>query len=640
MASSMEAQLDLTRCSICFEIFNLPKQLPCLHSFCEVCLQSYITEVFNKDSTNTKGIHCPICRAFIDKPDDQVFRDWGKTFPTNHLMNNIIDYTKSKNENESKYCNVCERENESKTASHWCVNCCDALCSPCERQHRRFKTTALHKLVEIGKMKDSESEGLLYGAEVFCEEHRSESVRFYCADHKRVCCMTCMMLRHRKCDDVGSVEDGAKATKTSKEIKELKTDLKGLKIQFEELVKNREENIQSFTANLAQTEDNIETSLNELTNHFKTTKTEILEELGAKKKEIIPQLQDEKSELECKVAGIANDLAIFESTSLHAPPAQYLQTVRSLLEQREKLETELNKQRGQLRNHNLEYKRNETLDTIKETANLLGTISVLQKDVPLGTDHVIEEEDDTNVGTRIELKNKIDVEGHVKGVDFVDDNRIIGSSGGKTLTLFHTNGTLINSVEFPKQVWSIWSVRMKNHQEGAVVVFNYLQFFKVLRNDIILTTDLELITMDFAFTDEKHIFIGRSGINILDDTLRPVRKIAVEHEVGYMDLRDVHSICYTVYCGDVLYCVDLDGKQLFSYTHEKLQKTTGVMVDSRGQIYVCGFKSRNIHQLNHEGQLQTIIFEDLPGPYCIRFNDKEDKVAIGCCQCVLLYDFC
>ncbi|KAK3101912.1 hypothetical protein FSP39_007282 [Pinctada imbricata] len=573
----------------------------------------------------------------------------GQNFSTNHLMNNIIDYTKSKT--ESKHCNVCERENESKPASHWCVNCCDAFCGPCERQHRRFKVTALHKIVEIGKMKESESEGLLYGAEVFCEEHRSESIRFYCADHKSVCCMTCMMLHHRKCDEVGSVEDGAKALKTSKEVKELESDFKGLKTQFEELVQNREENIQSFTAHLAETEGKIETSFNELINHFETSKLEILEELGAKKKEVIPRLQDEKSELECKGAGIANDIAIFESTSLFAPPARYLQTVRSLLEQREKLETELNNQRSQLRNHNLEYKRNRIMDIIKKTTNLIGTVSVLQKEivstqcVRLGTDHVKGEDDDTHVWTRVKLKNKIQVEGDVTGVAYVDDNRVIGSSGDRTLTLFHMNGTPLNSVEFSNP---FWSVRMKNHQEGAVVIERKcLQFFKIVGNQIILTARLGQLheniksAMDLAFVKKKDLFIGRNEIWVLDNTLSLVRGIAVEHSIGFMDVCDGHFICYTSYDEDTLYCVGLDGKQLFSYTHEKLKDATGVTVDSRGQIYVCGYASSNIHQLNHEGKLKRIIFEDLPsGPYCMRFNDAEDKVAIGCRECVLLYEFC
>ncbi|XP_055959215.1 tripartite motif-containing protein 59-like [Patella vulgata] len=29
-------------CSICFDMFNQPKILPCFHTFCQECLDSYI----------------------------------------------------------------------------------------------------------------------------------------------------------------------------------------------------------------------------------------------------------------------------------------------------------------------------------------------------------------------------------------------------------------------------------------------------------------------------------------------------------------------------------------------------------------------------------------------------------------------
>lgn len=45
-------------CSICFQPYNRPKALPCLHTFCEGCLRDYITSRFE----DTGQFPCPLCR--------------------------------------------------------------------------------------------------------------------------------------------------------------------------------------------------------------------------------------------------------------------------------------------------------------------------------------------------------------------------------------------------------------------------------------------------------------------------------------------------------------------------------------------------------------------------------------------------
>ncbi|KAK6172339.1 hypothetical protein SNE40_016019 [Patella caerulea] len=54
-------------CSICHRQFTKPKALPCLHTFCEECLRSYIAS--NPDSEHARGgVPCPACRQTIYIP--------------------------------------------------------------------------------------------------------------------------------------------------------------------------------------------------------------------------------------------------------------------------------------------------------------------------------------------------------------------------------------------------------------------------------------------------------------------------------------------------------------------------------------------------------------------------------------------
>ena len=47
---------NILQCSICCDEFKTPKTLPCLHSFCQKCLEMLA-------KTSRKRLHCPICRT-------------------------------------------------------------------------------------------------------------------------------------------------------------------------------------------------------------------------------------------------------------------------------------------------------------------------------------------------------------------------------------------------------------------------------------------------------------------------------------------------------------------------------------------------------------------------------------------------
>lgn len=60
---------DITICSICQGEFNTPKCLPCLHTFYETCLNTYITSALEQSTTSTPiEFNCPVCRDPVEPP--------------------------------------------------------------------------------------------------------------------------------------------------------------------------------------------------------------------------------------------------------------------------------------------------------------------------------------------------------------------------------------------------------------------------------------------------------------------------------------------------------------------------------------------------------------------------------------------
>ena len=54
-------------CALCTEPFKSPKSLPCLHVFCEDCIESYIEKNLRQGS-----YACPICQEVHQLPDNGI----------------------------------------------------------------------------------------------------------------------------------------------------------------------------------------------------------------------------------------------------------------------------------------------------------------------------------------------------------------------------------------------------------------------------------------------------------------------------------------------------------------------------------------------------------------------------------------
>ncbi|XP_071490009.1 uncharacterized protein [Diadema antillarum] len=68
-------------CPVCFEDYDTPKALPCLHTFCLKCLQRWSAE---------GSITCPFCNLVHDLPPDGV-----AGFPTNYALSKVVTDLKS-----------------------------------------------------------------------------------------------------------------------------------------------------------------------------------------------------------------------------------------------------------------------------------------------------------------------------------------------------------------------------------------------------------------------------------------------------------------------------------------------------------------------------------------------------------------
>ena len=349
MAQAAQGLEDgLTNCPICFERYKTPKYLPCLHTFCEECIQNFIVSVLSKQKASVGKINCPICRCVVSKPDGIENEHLGKNLPSNHLIVSIMDSQRFK---EHQICNACERENESENASRWCVECRDFLCENCASTHRKYRNSIDHKIVGLSEVGDT----FVPTDSAQCGKHLDKKLEAFCSDHSVACCIICVTIEHRKCDKVGTVADAAKELRSSPMIKDLEKSFSEMGTKLHNLSQERQLNIADFR----NTSDKVKKHVKEICarahSHLDDIESETLKELSATEKEVIPELESMRDELECQRSVATNNLTILQHGLQYASDAQFLNEIQKLKEQKSRLEVGVQNAMKSQKNIELRY---------------------------------------------------------------------------------------------------------------------------------------------------------------------------------------------------------------------------------------------------------------------------------------------
>ncbi|XP_072118517.1 tripartite motif-containing protein 2-like isoform X3 [Mobula birostris] len=154
LSSPVVRQIDkqFLVCSICLDRYNNPKVLPCLHTFCERCLQNYIPP-------QSLSLSCPVCRQTSILPEKGVAALQNNFFISN-LME-VLQRDPSCNREEtsmkatvgavSGHSLSCPNH-EGKVMEFYCGPCETAMCGECtEAEHREHRTVPLKDVVEQHK---------------------------------------------------------------------------------------------------------------------------------------------------------------------------------------------------------------------------------------------------------------------------------------------------------------------------------------------------------------------------------------------------------------------------------------------------------------------------------------------------------
>ncbi|XP_071817498.1 uncharacterized protein [Apostichopus japonicus] len=335
---------DLTEnffmCSVCLDQFNKPKQLPCLHRYCNDCLRTVL------QASHDGTIECPLCKQRCCIPEDGL--DGFKTDFHMKSMLEFIELHKSFEKKDLKQCFSCLKD---VVCSAYCFKCRDFLCNECYKVHISSKMFTDHqpntlKLENMAAKNLTMEEIAAMTEDPRCHFHIKEPAKMCCGTcQNEPICLICTHSKH-KGHDLIDVTDLAQKERTLliqnlAELSKHKTKLYALPERVQMVLVKLNENVTKKTKLLTiQHEEQakkIKDKLAQCNDEREIGAADIEKRRGREKREITVKHEEEMKRLITK-----------HQENMKSTDVKYDQELKEFKEIRQEFEGEFFKKLGEL----------------------------------------------------------------------------------------------------------------------------------------------------------------------------------------------------------------------------------------------------------------------------------------------------
>lgn len=185
-------------CPLCQEIFNDPRHLPCLHSFCLQCLKDW-----HRENNGQEALRCPKCQRRSRFPASGDLKD----LPTNSYLERFIDALTNQTQ---VTCGNCDKKCPE---SFYCFQCCILFCEKCLKCHSMLRMYDDHRVLSTKEFQNKDREDVLKQSGSMQKEVGTEKDEVQFVNEKvgeSPGRQTCVTLPHAaKEQEVSSIEEEA-----------------------------------------------------------------------------------------------------------------------------------------------------------------------------------------------------------------------------------------------------------------------------------------------------------------------------------------------------------------------------------------------------------------------------------------------
>ena len=614
----------LTPCPICFEVFTEPKYLPCMHTFCEHCLQSYITKIEETEGV-TSGFKCPLCRRFVPAPGTvDKASEWASMLPVNNFINTLIEGCKLKS--GAMLCQPCQRENESESATTWCKECMETLCDMCRKYHGRLASSKSHEIVPINKVA---YEDINFRSEMItCKDHEGKKLEFYCSDHDGPCCITCVTLLHRKCENVDTLEAVAKEFRGKTHVQNILKELNENQAHLKHNVDELSQNVNDLEKDARKISKEIE-KVAEFTIHMVSKlKEESISNTNEVKKSNIENLTRRKEEfqnIESSMDYFHKRLSMIER---HGSDAQllleYKRTQTSLcdllnVERNIALSTRLSR---------LSFECNKEVLRLHSNLRQFGETKVRTTLLPSGLQHF----DYMSTFPVFLGECRSPMGACVTGILFLPGERIL-------LADSYRPRCLLTNIKFKVLKEKALDMKPRDiellNSDTAVISFensNFIQFLDIRTMQLGEKLSTKYVCKGIACNENAVYVSSDKSIHKLDVNRKIDERVASCNNCWHVRVHNT-DIIFTNLGNNAMVSTTNLGVVNYGYSHPDLKYPYGLDLDPAGNAYVCGFSSNNVHQVSLDGKQSRVLLgqqDGIESPWNVRFKPGS-LMFIVCC---------
>lgn len=282
--------INLVCCSICKKDMCRPKHLPCIHSFCESCIEQCVQN--QKDAMSTTHVVCPVC----EMPSSSISHISAKTFSENLPSSTLVSTILSRKCASSPSCSRCKQRGRDIKASAWCGYCAQALCDEHADYHKDLTTTRLqHPVVKI---KDMLNPGCFEFVRK-CKYHPNEEMTHFCKEELTPCCTVCAKVMHKGCNVVylHQVTTNIKMDPSTIRLRKM---VDSLEAETEKLYQGRQQNINSLNEQMNSEREKLRNVREKLNSHLDEIEDNLVTELKTIHVQKITDLEKESRMFEIK----------------------------------------------------------------------------------------------------------------------------------------------------------------------------------------------------------------------------------------------------------------------------------------------------------------------------------------------------
>ncbi|XP_052086146.1 E3 ubiquitin-protein ligase Midline-1-like [Mytilus californianus] len=613
---------DLLTCSICLETFRNPKYLPCLHTFCELCVNTYIISTVKEDKPD--GFKCPLCRNLVPFDNSQAKPEtWAAKLPGNYFIVSMID--RKAIQQSEKLCDTCEQKNVSQKAISFCTVCEETYCEPCETNHKLYKISRNHKTIPLQNIEEYTTSSKNFGF-VNCEEHPDKNIEIFCNDHSKSCCTVCATVHHRKCEQVVTVDKVTSGIKQSTKARELMVKLKETSAELGNVILNHKDNMTTFEQDAEVVLTDIKSQKENIIKRLNELELQLQNETHATKKKVTLKMSDEAIVMSSLKSTVDNWKTIFEVCTHQSSDLQVLVKMEEISSRIPQMEKEIANVVYGVKDASISFEPEDI------NLNCLGSLTATERSVhtALGLKKVNFHSGRVNVLVTIDVDVKNVGERFLSGV-FIDDFIILTDRVNYRILHSDQNGSRKEELKLASKPTDV--VRMSDKKIAVASDSRQIHILNINPFIFIRTLRVKAPVWGLCYLEGEFITANSNTITWLNSETG----VQIETYKTNIDTRFVTSYEKDEYIymnGSNSVCFKSSKGRGFEYSNNKLSYAYSQDIDYDGNIYTTGYLTKNIHQLTSTGQLIRIIPTSqidptiTDYPWVLRFQPNSNKFLL------------